>query len=80
MTVKKIVKPNARKVGRPVEIGAESFIGLRVPEDLVKRVDAWAARQDDKPPRSEAIRRMIEQALAAAQPKPPRSRTKGTSA
>jgi hypothetical protein len=29
------------------------------------RLDAWAARQDDKPGRSEAIRRLVEIGLKA---------------
>jgi hypothetical protein len=32
-------------------------------------IDAWAAQQADQPPRSEAIRRMIEQVLSAAKKK-----------
>jgi hypothetical protein len=32
-------------------------------------IDAWAAKQEDQPPRSEAIRRMIEQALATGKKK-----------
>jgi hypothetical protein len=31
-------------------------------------IDAWAGQQEDKPPRSEAIRRMIEQALNRKSP------------
>jgi hypothetical protein len=54
------VKPKAKKMGRPVTIGAEAFVGLRIPARLVEGIDAWAAQQDDKPPRSEAIRRMVE--------------------
>jgi hypothetical protein len=43
-------------------------------------VDEWAARQEDKPPRSEAIRRLVEHGLAAeSPPKPPRRPAKGGS-
>ena len=39
-----------------------------------KRVDSWAAKQEDKPGRSEAIRRLVEAALAATGPTPKRSK------
>jgi hypothetical protein len=32
-------------------------------------IDGWAAQQADRPPRSEAIRRMIEQVLEAGKKK-----------
>jgi metal-responsive CopG/Arc/MetJ family transcriptional regulator len=41
------------------------MIGFRSPSELTKAIDDWAARQEDKPPRSEAIRRLVEQALAS---------------
>jgi hypothetical protein len=31
-------------------------------------IDAWASKQEDKPPRSEAIRRLVELGLAGSQP------------
>jgi hypothetical protein len=34
---------------------------------VLAKIDAWAAGQEDKPPRTEAIRRLVEQALAAAE-------------
>jgi hypothetical protein len=36
---------------------------IRLPPKLKAQIDEWAARQDDKPPRSVAIRRMIEMVL-----------------
>jgi hypothetical protein len=39
---------------------------IRLSDELRAKVDAWASRQEDQPPRSEAIRRLIEQALAPA--------------
>jgi hypothetical protein len=35
---------------------------------LRARIDSWAARQDDKPVRSEAIRRLLNLGLAKAKP------------
>jgi hypothetical protein len=40
------------------------MMSLRMPPDLRIRIDTWAAHQDDQPPRSEAIRRLIERGLA----------------
>lgn len=58
----KIVK---RKPGRPPEIGekaAEAFLGLRLPGEVVKRIDAWAKRQRIAG-RSKAVRELIERGL-----------------
>ena len=55
----KIVK---RKPGRPVEISATEFVALRLPKELLRRVDAWAASNGVQ--RSEAIRRLIEGGLS----------------
>jgi Arc/MetJ-type ribon-helix-helix transcriptional regulator len=39
--------------------------GFRMPADLEAKLDAWIERQPDpKPSRSEAIRRLLERALA----------------
>jgi hypothetical protein len=38
-------------------------INTRFPPDDLKRLDAWIARQVDKPSRPEAIRQLVEQAL-----------------
>jgi hypothetical protein len=39
-------------------------LAVRLPPDLRSAIEAWAKQQDDKPTRSEAIRRLIEIALA----------------
>jgi metal-responsive CopG/Arc/MetJ family transcriptional regulator len=57
------VKPK-KKLGRPVEIGADQFIGLRIPGALVKAIDAWAKEQNVK--RSDAVRALLERGLAPA--------------
>jgi len=49
--------------GRP-RTGIGSPVGLRLYPDLERRLDEWAKRQTDKPGRPEAIRRLVEQALA----------------
>jgi hypothetical protein len=49
--------------GRP-RTGIGKPIGLRLYPDLEERIDAWALNQPDKPGRPEAIRRLVEFALA----------------
>jgi hypothetical protein len=39
-------------------------VGLRLYPDLERQIDAWSSKQADKPSRPEAIRRLVEQALA----------------
>jgi hypothetical protein len=36
---------------------------IRLSLELRAAIDAWAQLQDDQPPRSEAIRRMVEQVI-----------------
>jgi hypothetical protein len=54
------VKPK-KKIGRPVVIGADEFIGLRIPSALVQAIDAWAQQHNVK--RSDAVRALLEKAL-----------------
>jgi metal-responsive CopG/Arc/MetJ family transcriptional regulator len=49
-------------MGRPVEIGADKFVGLRLPEALLKRIDGWA-KQKKIEERSNALRQLIERGL-----------------
>jgi hypothetical protein len=51
-----------RKIGRPSEIGADKFVGLRLPGSLVHRVGTWA-KQSNVVSRSKAIRLLIEKGL-----------------
>jgi metal-responsive CopG/Arc/MetJ family transcriptional regulator len=39
---------------------------LKIPQTLLDAVEDWAARQPSKPNKSEAVRRLIEMALAQA--------------
>lgn len=45
--------------GRPAT-GKDPARAFRLSDEFMAKVDAWAARQDDKPGRSEAIRRLVE--------------------
>ena len=59
------IKLKLKGRGRPAT-GRDSILGLRAPDELRERIDAWAAKQADQPGRSEAIRRLIELALSTA--------------
>jgi Arc/MetJ-type ribon-helix-helix transcriptional regulator len=65
-----------KKGGRPAT-GTDPFVGLRVPRQLLTKIDAWASK-GGAGTRSEAIRRLVEKALPAAQAKSAESRTKKT--
>ena len=56
-----------KKRGRPAT-GRDPVTAIRLPEDLRVRVEAWAAKLNDTPSRSEAIRRLVEMGLASARP------------
>jgi Ribbon-helix-helix protein, copG family len=51
-----------KRRGRPAT-GTDPLIGVRLPPDMIKALDAWAKAQGLT--RSAALRTMIEQALAA---------------
>ena len=51
-------KPRAPVTGDPVLV--------RIQPEMAKLLDDWRRRQDDIPGRPEAIRRLVEQALAQA--------------
>jgi metal-responsive CopG/Arc/MetJ family transcriptional regulator len=42
---------------------------VRAQPDLLSRIDAWIAREENHPSRPEAIRRLVEQALGASSPR-----------
>jgi hypothetical protein len=42
---------------------------MRASEDFLKAIDKWRAKQEDKPSRAEAIRRLVELGLKVKQPK-----------
>jgi hypothetical protein len=50
--------------GRPATGNAPTRT-LRLTDEFIANVDAWAAAQDDQPGRSEAIRRLVELGLKA---------------
>jgi len=48
--------------------GLDPGTAIRLSDSLRKAVDEWRRRQSDLPSRSEAIRRLVEQALKNDQP------------
>jgi hypothetical protein len=58
----KVVPKKGR--GRPAT-GRDPVTAIRLSPDLRATVDAWAAKQEDVPGRSEAIRRLVEIGLKA---------------
>jgi hypothetical protein len=67
-------KAAARKPGRPAA-GRQPANAVRLSAPLWERVDRWAARQPDQPARPEAIRHLVEIALAGLEPAGRRNRT-----
>lgn len=59
--VKNKVKPKSKKIGRPVEIAAVNFVGVKLPTALLEELDAWAKSSNVS--RSAAIRELIEMSL-----------------
>jgi hypothetical protein len=52
-------------MGRPPGKIQDRILQMRVSDDFIEAVEKWAARQPDKPGRSEAIRRLVELGLRA---------------
>jgi hypothetical protein len=53
-----------KRPGRPAT-GQDPVTAIRLSKELRATVDKWAAKQEDKPGRSEAIRRLVEIGLRA---------------
>jgi hypothetical protein len=66
--MKRSIRVTKKPRGRPKTTGTGVQIGMRWQEPTLAKIDAWIAGQGGKFTRSEAIRRLVEQALAA-QPK-----------
>jgi hypothetical protein len=52
-----------KKRGRP-RTGKDPMLAFRAPPAFTAEVEAWAKRQPDSPSRSEALRRLVQLALA----------------
>ncbi len=67
--LKSIVNVIRKRPGRPAT-GQDPVRTLRLSDEFIEKVDAWAARQEDTPGRSEAIRRLVELGLKAEEVTP----------
>jgi hypothetical protein len=54
------------KRGRPAT-GRDPAVTIRLPEKVLALVERWAMSQDDQPPRSQAIRRLVEIGLSKSE-------------
>ena len=52
-------------MGRPITVENGTFVGIRLSADLMRRIEAYAAKH--KVDRSAAIRALLEMGLASAQ-------------
>jgi metal-responsive CopG/Arc/MetJ family transcriptional regulator len=73
----KKAKPKRRGRGRPAT-GKDPLVGVRLPTERIKQIDAWAKREGAVS-RSEAIRRLVDQSLVSATQQPQRGSHKGAS-
>jgi hypothetical protein len=60
--MKKAISAHKKSRGRPAT-GHDPSVSTRFPNDVMTEIVAWAAKQQDNPPRSEAIRRLVELGL-----------------
>ena len=62
--MRKSIRDTTKKRGRPVTTGKGTQVGTQVgtrwQDGHLKEIDDWRRKQVDKPPRSEAIRRLVE--------------------
>ena len=49
-----------KRRGRPFSGGRDPLLAARFPQELIDATNAWAAKQDERPSRSEGIRRLVE--------------------
>jgi hypothetical protein len=67
--MRRSISVNKKSRGRPKKKGGvDPVTAIRLPAKLSDAVDAWASSQDDKPGRSEAIRRLVELGLEVKTP------------
>jgi hypothetical protein len=60
--MKKSIKVHQKRRGRPAT-GRDPAVTVRLPEALLATIEHWAMSQDDRPPRSQAIRQLVELGL-----------------
>jgi hypothetical protein len=60
--IRKMIGGKRPGAGRPAT-GSDPSRTFRLSDEFMATLDAWSARQDDAPTRSEAIRRLVELGL-----------------
>jgi hypothetical protein len=68
--MKKSIKVHQKRRGRPAT-GRDPAVTIRLPQAVLASVEHWAMSQEDQPPRSQAIRRLVERALKSEVPPKP---------
>lgn len=63
----KSITVHQKSRGRPAT-GRDPAVTIRLPEAVLASVEHWAMSQQDQPPRSQAIRRLVEIGLAKSPP------------
>jgi hypothetical protein len=64
MIASRAVLPKPNRGGRPAT-GRDPVRTMRLSDEFLAKVDAWAKKQEDGPSRAEAIRRLVELGLKA---------------
>jgi len=64
INMKKTITVHQKRRGRPAT-GRDPAVTIRLPEAVLAKVEHWAMAQEDQPPRSQAIRRLVELGLMA---------------
>jgi hypothetical protein len=68
--MKKSITVHQKPRGRPAT-GRDPAVTIRLPEAVLASVEHWAMSQKDQPPRSQAIRRLVELGLKVKTPAQP---------
>jgi hypothetical protein len=72
--MKKSITVHQKPRGRPAT-GRDPAVTIRLPEAVLASVEHWAMSQKDQPPRSQAIRRLVELGLTVKTPARPASKS-----
>ena len=71
------IKKLPKRPGRPRTTGTGRLVGTRWHEPDLAAIDAWRVQQDDKPDRTEAIRRLVRAGLVASRGKRTKTKQQG---
>lgn len=60
------ISGTTKRRGRPVSTGTGVGINVRLQPDQLAALDAWIAKQPDKPSRPEAVRQLIQKGMGGS--------------